>query len=135
MHSINTARAESQQAAYGRRRSNTAQSILRNAPSLSSPTSPLRVGDSKLLNLWVHDTVHSSSVIFNQACWPGVAEGDLLRVKAADASEDSGFLFMVPKDEGCSKPQLQVCIIYSLRDSTFNWGRFQYQSPLQSHAG
>jgi hypothetical protein len=68
---------------------------------------PLKVGDSKVFNSWVHDPKESQLVIFNQAWWPGVAEGDMLRVSGSGV-DDSGFLFIVPKDEGCTKPQLQV---------------------------
>lgn len=101
---MTTSRAESQQSQYSRRRSNTAQSILR-----PTPVVPLQYGDSKVLNSWVHDAKESANVIFNQSFWSGVAEGDLLRV-VGGTSEDlgAGFLFRVPKDDGCSKPQLQV---------------------------
>ena len=47
-------------------------------------------------------------MIFNQAYWPGVAEGDMLRVTGALSDGNSGFLFEVPQDDGCAKPQLQV---------------------------
>jgi hypothetical protein len=72
-----------------------------------APIPPLKVGDSKVFNLWVHDPKESQSVIFNQSCWLGVVEGDILRVTYSGA-EDSGFLFIVPKDEAGLKPQLQV---------------------------
>lgn len=114
-------RAESQHTQYGRRRSNTATSVLRSpAPA---PPPPLKVGDSKVFNSWVHEPKESQAVIFNQSWWPGVVEGDMLRVTgntgtgtAADAEkvlDDGGFLFIVPKDEGRAKPQLQVCAILS----------------------
>jgi len=97
-----TSREQSQ---YGRKRSNTAQSNFRVPPSIG----PLKIGDSKVMNAWVHDVKDSHSVIFNQAWWPGIAEGDCLRVVSGNAENpESAFLFMVPKDEGCSKPQLQV---------------------------
>ena len=103
---MSTSRAESQQSQYGgRRRSNTAQSMLR-----PNPPAPLKFGDSKVLNSWVHGTKESSAVIFNQSWWPGVAEGDLMRVKGCDSEDSSfAFLFTVPKDDGCPKQQLQVC--------------------------
>ncbi|TFK36407.1 hypothetical protein BDQ12DRAFT_736999 [Crucibulum laeve] len=103
---MTTSRAESQVSGYGRRRSNTAQSILRPIPVL-----PLKIGDSKVLNSWVHDVKESATLIFNHVWWPGVAEGDLLRVLGS-SSEDpqASFLFTVPKDDGCSKPQLQISI-------------------------
>jgi hypothetical protein len=74
------------------------------------PPSPLRVGDFKVLNLWVHDTKESIDVLFNQAWWPGVTEGDVLRVSgsSSDDPSSSGFLFIVPKDDGNLKHQLQV---------------------------
>ncbi|RDB22222.1 Vacuolar membrane-associated protein IML1 [Hypsizygus marmoreus] len=103
---MTTSRAESLQSHYSRRRSNTAQSILRPTPAV-----PLKYGDSKVFNSWVHDIKESTNVIFNQSWWPGVAEGDLLQVKGS-ISEDPGavFLFAVPKDDGCAKPQLQISI-------------------------
>ncbi|KAF8055877.1 hypothetical protein FPV67DRAFT_721529 [Lyophyllum atratum] len=119
-----TSRAESQQSQYSRRRSNTAQSILRPIPAV-----PLQYGDFKILNSWVHDTKddskESQSVIFNQSWWPGVAEGDLLRVMGSNSNDpDFAFLFTVPKDDGCSKPQLQISIpkpiaeIFRLRNNS-----------------
>ncbi|KAL4067845.1 hypothetical protein V8B97DRAFT_1402205 [Scleroderma yunnanense] len=90
---------------YTRRRSNTVQSI-----AASTLPSALRLGDSKVLNSWVHDVKESPRVIFNQSWWPGVAEGDVLRVTPLQADESSGYLFTVPKDEGCSKPTLQISL-------------------------
>lgn len=108
--SMTTSRAESQHTQYGRRRSNTATSLLRTP---ATPV-PLKYGDSKVLNLWVHDQKESQTVIFNQTWWQGAAEGDMLRVTGSGAdSFTSGFLFIVPKDEGCAKPQLQVCIKFT----------------------
>jgi DEP domain-containing protein 5 len=72
------------------------------------PIASLKVGDTKVFNSWVHDPKESQSVIFNQSWWPGVVEGDMLCVSGSGA-DDSGFLFNVPRDEGCTKPQLQVC--------------------------
>lgn len=107
---MTASRAESQQSHFGRRRSNTTQSILRQVP----PTiNPLKVGESKVLNLWVHDTKDSPSILFNHSWWPGVTEGDLLRVASVSAGVDSSFLFVVPKEDGSAKPQLQVGICYS----------------------
>jgi len=102
-HSSMSTRADSQHSQYTRRRSNTAQSIVRNLPH-----SPLRVGDTKVFNLWVDDTKESVSVLFNQTWWPGVLEGDMLRVTGLNSDFKSGFLFVVPKDDGNLKPQLQV---------------------------
>lgn len=101
---MTTSRAESQQPQYGRRRSNTAQSILRPTPV----SAPLKYGDSKVFNSWVHDTKESNDVVFNQLWWPGVAEGDMLRVIGSNSDPEFSFLFTVPKDDGCAKHQLQV---------------------------
>ncbi|KAJ6622952.1 hypothetical protein B0H10DRAFT_1787300 [Mycena sp. CBHHK59/15] len=100
---MSASRGESQ-SAYGRRRSNTAQSLLRPMP----PAAPLNFGDSQVLNSWVHDLKESTTVIFNQAWWPGVCEGDMLCVSSHPDAE--GFVFIVPRDEGCPKPQLQISI-------------------------
>jgi hypothetical protein len=101
-----TSREQSQ---YGRRRSNTAQSNFRAVPLIPTSIGLLKIGDSKTMNAWVHDVKDSHSVIFNQVWWPGVVEGDCLRVVSGNAENpESAFLFMVLKDEGCSKPQLQV---------------------------
>lgn len=89
---------------YGRKRSNTAQSLARMPPSTASV--PLKLGDSKVLNTWVHDPKESPKVILNRSWWPGVAEGDLLRVTQSE--DTSGYLFTVPRDEGCPKPALQA---------------------------
>ena len=101
-----------EQSQFGRRRSNTGQSTFRAVPPTSATVS-LELGDSKVLNAWVHDVKDSPAVIFNQFWWPGVAEGDLLKVLSSNADNpESAFLFMVPKDEGSSKPQLQVCFSF-----------------------
>ncbi|PFH48488.1 hypothetical protein AMATHDRAFT_149797 [Amanita thiersii Skay4041] len=113
---MTTSRAESQQSNYGRRRSNTTQSVLR--PVQQQNAVPLKVGDSKVLNLWVHPTKDSTSILFNHSWWPGVAEGDLLRVMSTSAGgPESSFLFVVPKEEVSSKPQLQISIPKSIADA------------------
>jgi len=77
----------------------------------STSVSPLKFGDYKILNSWVHDPKESATVIFNQSWWPGVTEGDILRITGTNSDDpSSGFLFTVPKDEGCVKPQLQVLL-------------------------
>jgi hypothetical protein len=96
-------RAESQPA-YGRRRSNTAQSLLRPMPAAA----PLKIGDFQVFNSWVHDLKESTTVIFNHAWWPGVCEGDMLSVSSYSGAE--AFVFIVTRDEGCPKPQLQVLL-------------------------
>ena len=72
---MSTSRAPSQAPSpYSRKRSSTLQSTLRSPISAT----PLSVGNSKDLTLWVQDQV--SDVVFNPECWPGVAEGDMIRV-------------------------------------------------------
>jgi hypothetical protein len=72
------------------------------------------VGDQKTFTLWVHETKETPSIIFNQSWWPGVSEGDLLRLTGGRDQEgeishvQEGFYFFVPKDDGCAKPKLQV---------------------------
>jgi DEP domain-containing protein 5 len=100
-------RSESQGPQFGRRRSNTAQSILRPVP-----VSPLKIGDSAQLNLWVHEPKDSPNVMFNHASLPGVSEGDMLMISVNN--DTPGFLFIVPKEDGNVKPQLHVCIYHLL---------------------
>ncbi|EIW84767.1 hypothetical protein CONPUDRAFT_87316 [Coniophora puteana RWD-64-598 SS2] len=124
---MTTARADGQQTA--RKRSNTAQSIFKPpTPSQSQqqqqqqqqtpPTPPaLKIGDAKTLISWVHDIKESPNVILNQSFWPGVAEGDMLHVINANADDgEEGFLTVVPKDEGCAKPALQISIPRNVAD-------------------
>ncbi|KAF9261252.1 hypothetical protein L218DRAFT_961730 [Marasmius fiardii PR-910] len=99
---MSTARTEAQQGQYGRRRSNTTQSMFRSTPNV-----PLLYGDNTVLNSWVHDVKDSPNVILNHAYWPSVREGDMLSISAG---EGRAFLFVVPKDEGCPKPQLQISV-------------------------
>ncbi|KZT69866.1 hypothetical protein DAEQUDRAFT_709659 [Daedalea quercina L-15889] len=99
---MSSSRAASQAPQYGRRRSNTAQSLYRPPPP---PTAtPLRFGDTRTLKIWVHDPNQppGPNVILNHAHWPGVAEGDML------ADENSGFLFSVQKDEASARQQLSI---------------------------
>ncbi|KAG6334521.1 hypothetical protein ID866_4574 [Astraeus odoratus] len=117
---MTTVRAESQVSQYGRRRSNTVQSMSIG----NSPPAALKLGDFKVLNSWVHDPKESPKAIFNQSWWPGVVEGDVLRVTALQSAESSGYLFTVPKDEGCSKPTLQISLprnaadVFCLKNNT-----------------
>jgi hypothetical protein len=106
-----SSRAQSQNSRYSRKRSNTAQSAYKpnaNAtPSSATVAPPVKVGESKTLAAWVHDPERSAAVIFNHNWWPGINEGDLLRVTLGNP--DSGFLFFVPREDYNSvKPQLQV---------------------------
>ncbi|KAF8136665.1 hypothetical protein EV363DRAFT_1545071 [Boletus edulis] len=81
----------------------------------STPGASLKLGDSKVLNTWVHDPKESPKVILNQSWWPGVAEGDLLRV--TQSGDTSGYLFTVRKDEGCPKPTLQISLPRNVADA------------------
>jgi hypothetical protein len=81
----------------------------------TTPSVPLKLGDSKVLNTWVHDPKETPKVILNQSWWPGVAEGDLLRV--TQSGDTSGYLFTVPRDEGCPKPTLQICLPRNVADA------------------
>lgn len=102
---MSTSRSESQTPQFGRRRSNTAQSIYKTQPLSATP---LKIGDSKTLITWVHDVKDSPNVTLNQAWWSGVAEGDMLRLSANPSDNASGFLFIFQRDEGSVRHQLQV---------------------------
>ncbi|KAL0946407.1 hypothetical protein HGRIS_012632 [Hohenbuehelia grisea] len=120
-----SSRTESQPSQHtGRRRSNTAQSIHRPQKTPVAPAvTPLFPGDSKVLNLWVHDPAKEptyTGVIFNQSYWPGVAEGDMLRVTGPEDDDTSGILFVVPKEDACIKPQLQISVPQAVADA-FGW--------------
>ena len=93
---------------------------------------PLEVGNSKDLTLWVHEVtpLNPAEVIFNADSWPGVQEGDLIRVNEAsgEASDDvrferDGFLFLVkkPSDEaGRPSNALQVSPCFLNWNENFN---------------
>ncbi|KAF9521450.1 hypothetical protein CPB83DRAFT_900720 [Crepidotus variabilis] len=146
------AASREQSQSFSRRRSNTAQSNFRALPNTNTNTNsssippplpnfpPLKVGDSKVLHAWVPDLnindaygyakekekeKEAQTVLFNHTCWPGVMEGDCLRVTnyvglnmngsgtsihnvGRDDEDEKGFLFIVTKDEGPMKPQLQI---------------------------
>lgn len=114
---MSTVRPDSHAQQFGRRRSNTAQSILRNLPVPLSQ--PLKLGDVKVLNSWVHDQKESSTAILNQTWLPGVAEGDMLQVSGCNTGNpaSTGYLFMVPKDEGCPKTALQISLPKNVADA------------------
>lgn len=117
---MSTSRPESQPPSqYGRKRSNTVQShsgFKITAPA--TPTTiapPLKRGDFKVLTSWVHDTKDVSGVVLNQSHWPGVAEGDIIRISTQPPGDiTSGLLFIVPKDEAV-KHQLQVYCFVTFR--------------------
>ncbi|KAL6301620.1 hypothetical protein BKA93DRAFT_738346 [Sparassis latifolia] len=105
---MSVSRSESQTSQSGsRRRSNTAQSVYKSTPA---SVTPLKFGDSKTLTTWVHDPKESPNAILNQSWWPGVAEGDMIKLSANPAEGASGYLFIVQKDEGMVKHQLQVSV-------------------------
>ena len=108
---MSVARSDSQSVSFGRRRSNTAQSVYKNSPVSALP---LKMGDTVTLIAWVHNPQDSPNVMFNRTYWPGVMEGDLLSISAGSTDSASGFLFIVPRDEGPLKHQLQVRIIQEL---------------------
>ncbi|KAI0062362.1 hypothetical protein BV25DRAFT_1916260 [Artomyces pyxidatus] len=105
---MSTSRAESQ---YGRRRSNTAQSVFKN------PQVPFEVGASKVLSAWVHDPYTSPNVLLNHSHLPGVAIGDLLRLTYANSDDNSSFLFVVPNEDSSTKPQLQLSLPRPVADA------------------
>lgn len=104
---MSSSRAESQHAST-RRRSNTAQSVYR--PMMAQPiiNIPLKVGDTRVLNAWVHENKESPDVIFNRMHWPGDCQGSLVRVTAVGGLESAGFLFVVPLDAPVVKDKLQA---------------------------
>jgi DEP domain-containing protein 5 len=112
-------RPESQQPPIsGRKRSNTVQSHFKHVTATPivpiSLAPPLKRGDWRVLNTWVHDNKDSLNVVLNQSYWPGVSEGDIIQISQHPSGDTtSGLLFIVPKDEAV-KHQLQVfCFIYS----------------------
>lgn len=109
-------RAESQHSHFSRRRSNTAQSALRTLPT--PLPSPLKIGDSKIFNLWVHEVRDASGVLFNHSLWPGAAGGDLMKVsKIGSENSDETFLFFVPKEDQSPRAQLQLSVPKSIADA------------------
>lgn len=116
--STSQSRSQSQhESAYRRKRSSTLQSMLRSPVSAS----PLEVGNFKDLTLWVHAVSPSNpveDVTFNLEFWPGVAEGDMIRVTETGGDGDGdarferdGFLFVVKRpndDSGRHSSALQV---------------------------
>ncbi|KAI5117310.1 hypothetical protein M0805_005538 [Coniferiporia weirii] len=122
---MSNSRSESQNdSPYRRKRSNTVQSMLRSPVSAS----PLVVGNSKDLTLWVHNpSTTPVDVIFNPEFWPGVAEGDMVRVVevAGDKDDDDcwerdGFLFVVkrPGDDAIRPSNtLQISVSKTIADA------------------
>ncbi|EJD02181.1 uncharacterized protein FOMMEDRAFT_20964 [Fomitiporia mediterranea MF3/22] len=121
---MSTSRSESQNASpYRRKRSNTVQSLLR-SPVLE----PLAIGSSTELSLWVLDTKASSAdVIFNPEFWPGIGEGDYVKVTTVNEDDDGhrsdwekdGFLFMVkrPTEETRSLNTPQISVSKAIADA------------------
>ncbi|KAH8117101.1 hypothetical protein DFH11DRAFT_1840208 [Phellopilus nigrolimitatus] len=124
---MSNSRSESQSqnaSPYRRKRSSTVQSMLR-SPVLASP---LIIGNSKDLTLWVHDpTTTPVDVIFNPEYWSGVAEGDMIRVTEVVGDEEGnecwekdGFLFVVkiPGEEAARlRDTLQISVSRSIADA------------------
>ena len=115
---MSTSRSDSQSqnaSPYRRKRSNTVQSMLR-SPVLES----LAIGSSTELSLWVHEPkTTTADVIFNPEYWPGIAEGDYVKVTEVDEDSNSswekvGFLFVVksPPDEARLSNTLQVSMYF-----------------------
>ncbi|OBZ69159.1 Vacuolar membrane-associated protein IML1 [Grifola frondosa] len=98
-------RATSLDAAWG----NTTLWTTRSS-SCCVPNRKHLIGDSKALTTWVHDPKESPTVTLNHSWWPGVAEGDMLRLSSNNMQSSSGFLFIVPRDEGSLKHQLQISV-------------------------
>jgi hypothetical protein len=107
---MSSSRAQSQSSRYSRKRSNTTQSAYKSnagvAPQPSAPAPSVKVGESKTLAAWVHDQEKTATVIFNYNWWPGINEGDLLRVTLGNS--ESGFLFFVPREDHNLVKPLQV---------------------------
>ena len=130
--------ASREQSQYGRRRSNTAQSTFRPVPA--PVTSPLNIGDTRILNAWVHDVKDSPSIVFNHAWWPGVQEGDCLRISSTTSEDpEASFLFTVPKEDPSSKPQLQVCYrptsVYPHFTNGYHRDRYLFLGQLLMYLG
>ncbi|KAF7314328.1 DEP domain-containing protein [Mycena kentingensis (nom. inval.)] len=106
---MSATRGESQ-SGFGRRRSNTAQSLLRPMPAV-----PLKVGDFQVLNAWVHDLSTSTAVGFVHAFFPGVREGDMLSVVGLNGGEP--FVFVVQRDEPVLRQGQQISIPKPLADA------------------
>nr|GAT60204.1 predicted protein [Mycena chlorophos] len=103
-------RAESQPG-YGRRRSNTVQSIR------PVPAPPLNFGDFQVLNSWVHEMkpdADSRGIKFNHSYWPGVREGDMVSAGPLHGSES--FVFFVPHDDQTSR-QMMISIPKPMADA------------------
>lgn len=113
---MSSSRAESQHSLFGRRRSNTAQSVLRPLPQPAPP--PLNIGDTKSFSLCVHETKDAPDILFNHSSWPGVTEGDLMRVnKHGTEGHDDAFLFFVPKEDQSPRSQLHVRALLAIAKS------------------
>jgi len=105
--SMPSSRAESQHSHFSQHRSNTAQSVLRTLPTPA--LEPLQIGDSKTFSLWVHEVKDAPGVLFNHSLWPGVAEGDLMKVIKSGSQDSNGsFLFFIPKEDQSPRAQFQV---------------------------
>ncbi|EIN07073.1 hypothetical protein PUNSTDRAFT_114572 [Punctularia strigosozonata HHB-11173 SS5] len=77
---------------------------------IRTPATPAKVGDAKNFTAWVHEPKENINVALNCSHWPGVSEGDVFRVTHADGKDARGFLFVLLRDDGVAKPQLQFSI-------------------------
>lgn len=84
--------------------------VTQSATSSSIASVPLKVGDNKTLDAWVHENKEGSDVIFNRTHWPGDCQGSLVRVTLVGGQDTAGFLFFVPRDVPSVKDKLQVRI-------------------------
>jgi DEP domain-containing protein 5 len=75
---------------------------------IRTPITPVKFGDAKNFTAWVHEPKENVNIAFNCSHWPGVGEGDVFRVTHADDKDRHGFFFVLLKDDGVTKPQLQV---------------------------
>ena len=74
-----------------------------------TPQPKLKLGDSKILSAWVHDTMESN-VLLNHAWWPGVSEGDLIQITPNNPESKDTFLFVVSNEDSSAIPQRQVSV-------------------------
>lgn len=91
---------------FNRRRSNTGL----------PPPPPLKLGDKRTLELWATED-STSNVNFNHVLWPGIVEGDTVKVLREEDSEKA-CLFVVAKEEAVARQhhRAQISIPKALAD-------------------
>jgi hypothetical protein len=71
---------------------------MRSVPSIHDVL-PLKVGDSIMLRVGVHDNPQTGSttpnILLNREYWPGVAPEDVIRIDWVDATEPCYFIVQV----------------------------------------